>query len=240
MPGYYVHLATINKKTQKNKNFIKGVEAPDLLKYYYKNYGLEEARKKYNTIKIDGMPSFSYFEDRIQQVENSKSDSGLHYGLSSNPNIEAFYNSLDNNQKNNPFYKGYLWHLLTDKIMYAYLDIESKLKRFTYLYKNDENLEKLRIQEINKLHSDWDKTNSKIRDRYTDIILPKEIEELNIVKFIDDDNLSYVDFDIIKLLIDYMRLFNPIEDDIIKIIMDLLPDNNKNLKEILKRKVLKR
>ena len=75
MPGYYVHLATINKKTQKNKNFIKGVEAPDLLKYYYKNYGLEEARKKYNTIKIDGMPSFSYFEDRIQQVENSKSDS---------------------------------------------------------------------------------------------------------------------------------------------------------------------
>ena len=46
MPGYYVHLATVNPKIKENRNFIYGVEMPDLLKKYFKAYGLNGAREK--------------------------------------------------------------------------------------------------------------------------------------------------------------------------------------------------
>lgn len=222
MPGYYVHLATVNPKIKGNRNFIYGVEMPDLLKKYFKAYGLNGAREKYDSIKINGMPDFSTFELRVQQTEKSNCRDGMHYGFSSNPDFMYFWNNLSEEQKRNPFYIGYLWHLLTDLLMYTYLDIETKFEIFAKTHANDENLLELQNLEYKKLHNDWDKTNSRIRDMYPDVILPPEIIELDIVKFASGNQLSYVDWEVIKSLTNYMREFNPLEEDINLIIENII------------------
>lgn len=229
MPGYYVHLAVSNPKSKKNRSFVCGIEAPDLLKNYFKLYGLNGARKKYDSIKTIEMPDFSCFESRIQQKESNLSREGMHYGCSSNPDVIYFWNSLTNEERKNPFYVGYLWHLLTDLIMYKYLNIEKKFSDFAKQHQKDENLCELQKIEINKLHSDWDKTNAKIRSTYPDVILTPEIIELNVVKFINDNQLAYVHWNIIKSLTDYMRTINPLTQNIngiIDEIISFLPEQN--------------
>ncbi len=121
MPGYYVHLAASNYIARNNRSFVCGLETPDLLKKYYKLYGLAGVREKYKKLKTEDMPDFTYFETRVQQKETMENNNGLHYGLSSRPDVVSYWNSLTNDQKQNPFYIGYLWHLLTDLLMYKYL-----------------------------------------------------------------------------------------------------------------------
>lgn len=237
MPGYYFHLAACNELANKNRSFELGVEAPDLLKKYYKMLGLEEACKKYNSIRTSEMPDFSYFELRVQQREDINNKDGLHYGISSNPDVIGFWNSLSDDEKKNPFYIGYLWHLLTDLLVYSFIDIDSKLEDFKNKYAKEENFQDLLKAEIKKLHSDWDKTNANIRDFYTNVILPQEIQELGIVKFVNDEETSYLEWNKIKPLIDYMRSFNPTSDNmdfIINDIMSLLNSKDKE-KELKKR-----
>lgn len=229
MPGYYVHLAASNQNARKNRSFVFGVEMPDLLKSYFKLYGLDNTRKKYNSIKTLEMPDFSYFETRVQQQENNLSNSGMHYGWSSSPDIMCYWNSLTKYEKQNPFYIGYLWHLLTDLFMYKYLDIETKFNYFAEQHKYDKNISELMTVEYEKLHSDWDKTNAKIKSIYPDVVLTPEIVELDVVKFINDDHTDYIDWNIIKSITDYMRIINPLEQDISTIIdeiMTLLPKQN--------------
>lgn len=68
MPGYYVHLATCRPEMRKIISFVHGVEAPDILKKYFKLYGLSGAKEKYNsTLKTASMPDFQQFEERIQR-----------------------------------------------------------------------------------------------------------------------------------------------------------------------------
>ncbi len=228
MPGYYAHLATVNPVVSKNRSFIYGVEMPDLLKKYYKLGGLIYAEEKYCSFQMNDMPDFSFFEDRVQQeVEDKNSTDGLHYGWSSSPDIYLFWNSLSSNQKNNSFFLGYLWHLLGDKLVYSWLDIEGKFDNFLEWHKNDSNLSTLMELEYKKLHNDWNKLNALIRDRYPDVILTPEVIELNTVKFNSDNHLDYVDWNIVKKIIDYMRSINPLEEDsekIINEIMSFLPE----------------
>lgn len=229
MPGYYVHLAASNQKTRQNRSFVCGVETPDLLKTYLNLYGLDGTREKYNSIKTVEMPEFSYFESRVQQQENNLNSDGMHYGWSSNPNIMCYWDSLTKREKQNPFYIGYLWHLLTDLFIYKYLDIENKLDRFAEQHREDKSIASLMEIEYEKLHSDWDKTNEKIRISYPDVILTPEVLELNVVKFINDNHLAYIDWNIIKTIIDYMRTINPLDHDINRIIdtiMSFLPEDN--------------
>ena len=152
-----MHFASCNPKCLKNRSFVCGVETPDLLKKYYSLYGINGAKEKYNEIKQIDMPSFDVFKERIVQKENKDSSVGMHYGTSSNPNISLFWNSLSMEEKNNPFYIGYLWHLLTDLYMYKNLDIKNKLSKKGISF------------DLNTLHRDWDKTNSKIRDAYNNV-----------------------------------------------------------------------
>ncbi len=222
MPGYYVHLAVSNKEVRRNRSFVLGVEIPDLLKKYVKLYGLDGARIKYNSIKTTKMPEFSYFESRVQQQENDLSNNGMHYGWSSNPDIMCYWNSLGKCEKQNPFYIGYLWHLLTDLFMYKYLDIEGKLNRFVEQHKADKNISELIKLEHKKLHNDWDKINAKIITIYPDVVLTPEVLELDLVKFINDDELTYVDWNIIKAITGYMRTINPLNQEIDKIIDEIM------------------
>lgn len=232
MPGYYVHLAASNPSARKNRSFICGLEIPDILKKYLKSYGLEGAKQKYNIIKTKDMPDFSYFELRIKQDESKGKRNGLHYGPSSCPDIKFFWNNLSESQKKNPFYIGYLWHLLTDLLIYKYLDIETKFNETFKKYPQDKNFIKIQKQEIKKLHDDWDKTNAIIRDEYPDVKLTKEIIELGIVKFIKNNKLNYINYDTVKYLIDYLRQYNPLNeniDNIITNIINMLPNSNKEL-----------
>ena len=69
--------------------------------------------------------------------------------------------------------------------------------------------------ETKKLHDDWDRTNQKIHLEYPEIILPPEIDELGVVKFVDDGKpLTYVDWEVINKSIKFLRLFDPILNDL--------------------------
>lgn len=76
--------------------------------------------------------------------------------------------------------------------------------------------------EYEKLHSDWDKTNAKIKSIYPDVILTSEVLELDVVKFINDGELAYVDWNVIKIITDYMRSINPLDRDINRIIDEII------------------
>ena len=169
MPGYYLHLASSNEKALKNRSFVLGVEAPDMLKKHVKVYGEERAKAEYNFLKTDQMPPYDVFKSRIKQKEDGKRKSGLHYGHSSNPGVKEYWSRLTAEQKKNPFYRGYVWHLLTDAILYGRLNIEAKAAKIP---KED------MAAEIKKLHDDWDRTNARVRDTYPEVSLTKEVKEL--------------------------------------------------------------
>ncbi len=213
MPGYYIHLGACNPEARKNLCFVRGVEAPDILKAHFKLYGADGAREKYNSLKVEGMPEYERFASRVQQKEKIGSTDGLHYGVSSKPDVRAFWNSLTEEEKNNPFYRGYLWHLLTDILMYSRLHIEYKYSYVLQANRHTPDMEAFEKGEMKKLHADWDKTNAKVRNTYPDVQLTQEVEELGVVQFIEDDHLDYVDWEIVKSTIDYMREFNPVDDN---------------------------
>lgn len=225
MPGYYVHLSSCRPETRKNLSFIRGVEAPDILKKYLKLYGLSGAREKYNSVlKTEDMPDFKKLEDRIQQKEAMGAGTGLHYGLSSKPDIRLYWNSLSAEEQSLPFYRGYGWHLLTDYKIYQVLDIDAKFAEFMEANKDksQEEMAELKKQEVKKLHSDWNKTNQKIKETYPGVILTPEVEELGVVQFIKEGPLFYVDWDVLKQTIGYLRTFDPLYGDMNAIITELI------------------
>lgn len=120
MPSYYIHFASCGRHSLENRSFVLGVEAPDILKKHVKFCnGIVNAHAKYDSIRTSEMPEYCELQSRIQQKETANSNDGLHYGLSSQPNVKACWADLTEMQKANPFYKGYVWHLLTDAIMYG-------------------------------------------------------------------------------------------------------------------------
>ncbi len=222
MPGYYLHLAACGGHSLENRSFVLGVEAPDLLKKHVKFCGgIEKAHAKYDSLRTSEMPEYCELQPRIQQKEMANSNGGLHYGLSSQPDVKACWSGLTEMQKANPFYRGYVWHLLTDAIMYGRLDIESKFQKILHEYHGHLDMEVVEMQEVEKLHADWDKTNTLVRNTYH-IVLPPEVEELGVVKFVNEGDLVYVDWSILKETIDYMRTFDPLNGDMESIIEEVL------------------
>ena len=223
MPGYYLHLAACGGNSLKNRSFVLGVEAPDILKKHVKFCGgIEQARAKYNSLRTSEMPEYSELLPRILQKETANSNEGLHYGLSSNPDIRACWSGLSETQKANPFYKGYVWHLLTDAIMYGRLNIDAKFQKCFDENQGKTNIEELMKEQVKTLHSDWDKTNALVRDTYPEVSLPDEVKELGVVKFINDGELVYVNWPLLKETIDYLRTFNPLGGDMDNIIESVL------------------
>jgi hypothetical protein len=132
--------------------------------------------------------------------------------------VRAFWSQLSGEQRNTSFYRGYAWHLLTDAIMYAKLDIDA---RFSKVLGDKLYDEELRWKEVEKLHLDWDKTNTLVRDTYPEVVLTPEVEELNVVGF-EDGELIYVDWRILKQTIDFLRTFDPLSGDMDAIIEEIL------------------
>ena len=216
MPGYLLHFAACSGDALKNRTFVLGVEAPDILKKHVSTCGgIEGARAKYESIRTDDAPDYSEMEARVQQ-------NNLHYGFSSSPDVKAFWDGLTEEQKLNPFYRGYGWHLLTDALMYGRLNIDAKSQKFIEANKGAPNFEELKAKEKKKLHDDWDKTNARVRDSYPEVVLPEEVMELGVVKFINEGELVYVDWNVLKTTIDYLRTFDPVNGDMDVIIETVL------------------
>lgn len=213
MPGYYIHFAACKPEARENLSFLRGIEAPDILKKHFRMYGIDGAHQKYDSLKTPEMPDYKFLEAKIQQKEKIGATSGLHYGVSSQPDVWAFWQSLSNQEKANPFYKGYLWHLITDVVVYAMLDIDKKFEQVIRQTTPDVNIDELRKTETKKLHNDWDRLNACVRDRYPDVILTQEVLELGVVNFIEDKEFSYVDPFVVYKGIDYLRSFNPLDAD---------------------------
>lgn len=223
MPGYYLHLASCEKHCLENRSFVLGVEAPDILKKHVKFCGgIEEARAKYDSLRTSEMPDYSELLPRIQQKESANSNEGLHYGLSSSPNVRACWSGLSDKQKANPFYRGYVWHLLTDAIMYGRLDIDAKFQKVLVENQGHQDVEELKKAEVKKLHSDWDKINASVCETYPEVFLPDEVKELGVVKFITEGDLFYVEWPLLKDTINYLRMFDPLKGNMDDIIEDVL------------------
>ena len=223
MPGYYIHFATCGGKCLENRSFVLGVEAPDMLKKHVKFCGgIEAARTKYESLRTSEMPEYGELQPRILQKENAENNDGLHYGFSSNPDIKECWSGLSETQKANPFYKGYVWHLLTDAIMYGRLDIETKLKKVLQDHQESSGIDELYKAERKKLHDDWDKTNALVRKNYPEVTLTEEVKELGVVKFITEGELVYVDWNLLKGTIDYLRKFDPLNGDMDFIIKEVM------------------
>lgn len=212
MPGYFIHLGVCNEEALKDRGFVLGVEAPDMLKKHVKVLGIDGAKEKYNELKVSGMPEYEELESRINEKEEIGNNGGLHYGVSSKPGIKEYWSSLTDDQKKESFYKGYLWHLITDKKMYEQLDLDNKFKVVLECY-NGDDIDSFKRQEVKKLHSDWDKTNELIKSKYG-VELTPEVDELKVVGFNSDTNLSYVDWDIVRGVIDELRNINPLDCDL--------------------------
>lgn len=223
MPGYYLHLAACGGDSLKNRSFVLGVEAPDILKKHVKVCGgIDAAHAKYDLLRTSEMPEYCELQARILQKERADSNEGLHYGLSSKPDIRACWSGLSETQKVNPFYRGYVWHLITDAIVYRRLNIDAKFMKVLQENKENPNMEEVKMNERKKLHADWDKTNALVRDTYPEVTLPDEVKELGVVQFIEKRELIYVDWHILKDTIDYLRTFNPLGGDMDSIIEDVL------------------
>ena len=78
-----------------------------------------------------------------------------------------------------------------------------------------------RKKQREKLHEDWDIINSKVHKCYPEIVLTPEVEELGVVKYKDEGNLTYVDEKILFTLISYMRTIDPMECDMDSVIDDI-------------------
>lgn len=223
MPGYYLHLASCGGHSLENRSFVLGVEAPDILKKHVKFCGgIENAHAKYDSLRTSEMPEYCELQPRIQQKETANSNEGLHYGLSSQPDVKACWSGLTEMQKANPFYRGYVWHLLTDAIMYGRLDIDAKFQKVLDENQGHLDIGELKKGEVKKLHADWDKTNARVRDTYPEVSLPDEVKELGVVQFITEGDLVYVDWSLLKETIDYLKTFDPLNGDMESIIENVL------------------
>ena len=206
MPGYVIHLAT-SKANDKCPNYRKGVIAPDILKKWYKLScnNLEAVRRKYGYWKTQEMPDFEIFAERIQQKEKCGSTNGLHFGISTEPDVQFFLKQpyVDKSQA---FWKGYYNHLLTDKVIYQSLGIESKFNEIWKEIYNRPNAKELYQAEVEKLHNDWDILNKRYSEKYG-IVLPPEVEELNVVKYKEGET-KFINVQILDEVIEKLRAHN--------------------------------
>lgn len=218
MPGYYVHYASCYLRSLGNRSFVLGLEAPDMLKKHVKVYGVDGARTKYNSLRTNDMPEYDELLPRILQKETINSKDGLHYGVSSNPDVKTCWANLSVEQKKNPFYRGYVTHLLQDLAIYGRIDIDSKFQKVLEQHDANVDLDSIRKVEVKKLHDDWDKTNALVRDTYPEVVLSDEVKELGVVKYINEGDLVYVDWRVLKECIDYLRTFDTLNGDMDSII----------------------
>ena len=206
MPGYLVHLACCNPVILRHFVPIRiGIEAPDLLRAYNSRFGIEGAEEKWNQIRthVPDIPNFECMKPLLLQ------EGGTHFGKSSDPDIKRFWNSLSKSDKETYFWRGYLWHLLTDAVFYQRLNFRTLMSVKVNLSSDDRDASIRRERE--ELHRDFYAT--------------PEICDLDIVKF-DTSEPKYVSEFILITTIEELRGINPLisEKSLERIVHTLLND----------------
>ena len=201
MPGYLVHLACCNPTVlQHSTPFRIGVEAPDLLNLYYYRFEINGAEEHWEKIWIPGVPHF----ERLKPLLSQKG--GTHFGKSSNPDIICFWNFLSNSDKDADFWRGYLWHLLSDAVFYKRLNFHTLISVKVNPYSSERDASIRR--EKHELHKDWDRTNQLITQLYN-VHIPPELEALNVIRF-DSSEPKYVSRFVLLATIEELRHINPL------------------------------
>ena len=222
MPNSYVHLVCCNPKLLENRSFVIGNEAPHLLKVWFKQEGMDKTRVEYLSIQQKDMPAFCTLEERISQKERWAYDSGLHFGKKDNPHIDAFWQALSPDERKSDFWRGYLWHLLTDMFIHSKLALKEKLDSKMRAFEGSQDQKEFFLRkEASRMNDDWRKVNSLLLHTYPEVNLTHEIRNLDEIHFICPDTLDYIYWPDLKDYINYLRSFNPLSQDIEKIMREI-------------------
>lgn len=230
MHSYFQYWASACPEAKQVRAFVIGLEIPDLLKDYRKKYknGLAEANAVYEALQkeTDGLPDFSkYFSERLMQKERLGSSFGMHFGKKLCPNVKAFWNWVPDSEKANPFWRGYLWHLISDRVINPRLNINQKIKTLSETKKiSQKELGTFMQEEVTPiLEKDLHKVNILLSDAYSDVQMTPEVEELGItLHAYPDMELSFIDWNVFIQSIDWLRSYDPLASNIDDTIEEIL------------------
>lgn len=230
MHSYFQYWASACPEAKQVRAFVIGLEIPDLLKDYRKKYknGLAEANAVYKTLQeeTNGLPDFSkYFSERLMQKERLGSSFGMHFGKKSCPNVKAFWNWVPDSQKANPFWRGYLWHLISDRVINPRLNINQKIKTLSETKKiSQKELGTFMQEEVTPiLEKDLHKVNILLSDAYSDVQMTPEVEELGItLHAYPDMELSFIDWNVFIQSVGWLRSYDPLAPNIDDTIEEIL------------------
>lgn len=231
MHSYFPYWASACPDVKTSRAFVIGLEMPDFLndtRQKFKKNGVAEAHAAYLSLQeeVDGMPDFSrFFAERMQQKEREGTTFGLHFGKKYSPDVLAFWKWLPKAEKNKPFWRGYLWHLLTDRLINPRIDTDAKVKEFIDSHIVSADMSVTLIQESARmLATDWHKVNQLLIEKYPDVRLTPEVEFLgtNITMSVPDMSLKFIDFEVLTSCIDFLRGFDPLCNNIEDVIQQIL------------------
>lgn len=230
MHSYFQYWASACPEAKQVRAFVIGLEIPDLLKDYRKKYknGLAEANAVYEALQkeTDGLPDFSkYFSERLMQKERLGSSFGMHFGKKLCPNVKAFWNWVPDSQKANPFWRGYLWHLISDRVINPRLNINQKIKTLSETKKiSQKELGTFMQEEVTPiLEKDLNKVNILLSDAYSDVQMTPEVEELGItLHAYPDMELSLIDWNVFIQSVGWLRSYDPLAPNIDDTIEEIL------------------
>ena len=230
MHSYFQYWASACPEAKQVRAFVIGLEIPDLLKDYRKKYknGLAEANAVYEALQkeTDGLPDFSkYFSERLMQKERLGSSFGMHFGKKLCPNVKAFWNWVPDSQKANPFWRGYLWHLISDRVINPRLNINQKIKTLSETKKiSQKELGTFMQEEVTPiLEKDLNKVNILLSDAYSDVQMTPEVEELGItLHAYPDMELSLIDWNVFIQSVGWLRSYDPLAPNIDDTIEEML------------------
>lgn len=230
MHSYFPYWASACPEAKQVRAFVIGLEIPDLLKDYRKKYknGLAEANAVYEALQkeTDGLPDFSkYFSERLMQKERLGSSFGMHFGKKLCPNVKAFWNWVPDSEKANPFWRGYLWHLISDRVINPRLNINQKIKTLSETKKiSQKELGTFMQEEVTPiLEKDLHKVNILLSDAYSDVQMTPEVEELGItLHAYPDMELSFIDWNVFIQSVGWLRSYDPLAPNIDDTIEEIL------------------
>lgn len=230
MHSYFQYWASACPEAKQVRAFVIGLEIPDLLKDYRKKYknGLAEANAVYKTLQeeTNGLPDFSkYFSERLMQKERLGSSFGMHFGKKSCPNVKAFWNWVLDSEKANPFWRGYLWHLISDCVINPRLNIDQKIKELSETQDISQNeLGNFMKQATRILGEDYYKVNALLSDTYNDVHMTPEVEQLgtNLQAHAPNMELSLIDWNVFIQSVGWLRSYDPLAPNIDDTIEEIL------------------
>ena len=220
MPGAKVHDATGTKEKMGNILYRIGLNAPDDLKGLPKYYGNDIQQLINQYISQYKLSNEEIIElPTVEQLETLKNITHLAPPTFSKKNGERImvqhtdraelkeiirgrcskFGDLSFIDLNNPFWQGYVTHLVGDRIIYGSSNCVN-MKKFFEDSKNP-NIGPENARE--RLHRDWDCVNQIIEDKFGIKILP-HIEAKGVVKYIEDIP-TYVNVDELLKAIEIIR-----------------------------------